>query len=235
MSSSSKPGSVLLMTAACAKQQHKWRSQLAGKFKAGYGGDDEAHQVIRHPQDGSIAIVGGGPLGVLYGAYKFAELALGVHYSIGGDLTRHISWQTYATGSKELHRSSRTLFAPALTVRGINPFHDFNEGPDLWSAGNYKAYSAQMAKMRFNQIALHGYNQYNTQTHSDYRAGKVMYAEPSIWLGPSEDVDPHGKVLSSYANGTHPVTWKSTCIGGNGLDAYPVGSFAAGAPCAVLH
>ena len=42
--------------------------------------------------------------------------------------------------------------APLFALRGIQPFHDFPEGPDWWNADDYKTYCTQMAKLRMNFI-----------------------------------------------------------------------------------
>ena len=44
-----------------------------------------------------------------------------------------------------------------LKLRGIQPFHDFPEGPDWWNIDGYKAVLAQLPKMRMNFFGLHTY------------------------------------------------------------------------------
>ena len=108
--------------------------------------------------------------------------------------------------------------APSVSVRGLVPFHDFNEGPDLWSAANYEAYTAQLAKLGYNQIALHNYNYY-----------EAPYAEPTTWLGPARAVDASGHVRAAYADGTQRVSWHSTCISESGEPAANASLLAFGA------
>ena len=52
-----------------------------------------------------------------------------------------------------MHDAGKPLFG----VRGIQPFHDFQEGPDWWDQGDYLTYVSQLAKLRMNFIGLHCY------------------------------------------------------------------------------
>ena len=202
----SAPGSVALLEAPCAFE--------LGLLSATTELRGEAH-LVRRLSSGTTAVSGGSELALLFGAYRFAELALGVHFGIGGDIVRRVDWSTYAAGSRKL-REQGGVSSPVFEVRGLIPFHDFNEGPDLWEAGNYKAYASQMAKLRLNLLALHDYNYYNDR-HASYDPSRPsLYAEPAVWMGPPSDVDASGGVHSSYANGTEPVSWHSTCISQNG-------------------
>ena len=66
---------------------------------------------------------------------------------------------------------------PLFQTRGIQPFHDFPEGPDWWNTDDYKAIIAQLPKLRMNFIGLHTYPQ-----------GGVG-PEPTVWIGLKEDVN----------------------------------------------
>ena len=81
---------------------------------------------------------------------------------------------------------------PLFDLRGIQPFHDFPEGPDWWSTDDYRAYVAQLAKMRMNFIGMHNYN------------GELL-----LWHGVAEDVNPDGTVKTTY-----PSKWFSNVNGG---------------------
>ena len=94
-------------------------------------------------------ITGGSDLGVLYGAYRYAEL-LGVRFYLQGDVVPD-------ERLKQLPAVKEEAGKPAFKLRGILPFHDFPEGPDLWEADDYKAVLAQMVKLRMNFIGLHTY------------------------------------------------------------------------------
>ena len=44
---------------------------------------------------------------------------------------------------------------PLFELRGIQPFHDFPEGPDWWNRDGYKAVLGQLPKMGMNFFGLH--------------------------------------------------------------------------------
>ena len=68
--------------------------------------------------------------------------------------------------------------APTASVRGLQPFHDFSEGPDWWNREEYKHHFDQMHKMKLNFLGLHTY----------------PLAEPTVWTGVEADVDANGTV-----------------------------------------
>ena len=80
-----------------------------------------------------------------------------------------------------------------FSIRGIQPFHDFPEGPDWWNTDDYLAYIGQLPKLRMNFIGLHCY--------PEGGAGP----EPLVWIGLGDDVDPNGRVSHSY-----PSHWANT-------------------------
>jgi hypothetical protein len=123
-----------------------------------------------------VLVVGGDDVGTLYAAYRFAE-HLGVRFYLHGDVIPdgHVALEL-----PQLDERGKPLFA----LRGLQPFHDFLEGPDAWNVDDYKLYLSQMAKMRMNFIGLH--------TYSPPRS------EPTVWIGPREDVAEDGNVRRSY-------------------------------------
>jgi hypothetical protein len=123
-------------------------------------------------------VAGGDPVGTLYGAYRLAE-HLGVRFYMHGDV---VPDARVALSMPQLDEVGRPLF----DRRGIQPFHDFPEGPDWWDADGYKAILGQLPKMRMNFFGLHTYPQ-----------GGVG-PEPLTWIGPPDDVGPNGEVKSSY-------------------------------------
>ncbi|MHC4623823.1 MAG: hypothetical protein ACYS4W_07960 [Planctomycetota bacterium] len=131
-----------------------------------------------------VLIAGGDPVGTLYGAYRFIE-HVGVRYYLHGDT---VPDARIPLDLPQLDERGEPLFE----LRGIQPFHDFPEGPDWWSTDDYKAIIAQLAKLRMNFIGLH--------TYPEGGHGP----EPTVWIGLAEDVEPEGKVkfsyVSSYAN-----------------------------------
>ena len=125
---------------------------------------------------------------VLNGAYRFAE-HLGVSYDLAGDIlpdsTVHLNLQGFDEKSQ-----------PLLPVRGIQPFHDFFQGPDLWSADDYRTIISQLTKLGMNFIGLHTYPTWSVteEKDSDTRQGP----EPTVWIGLEEDIRENGDVTWSY-------------------------------------
>jgi len=125
-----------------------------------------------------LTITGHDPTAVLYGAYRFAE-HLGVRFYLEGDV---VPDEQIPLSLPALDEQARPLFEH----RGIQPFHDFPEGPDWWSTDGYKAIIAQLPKLRMNFIGLHTYPE-----------GGVG-PEPTVWIGRPEDLGPDGRVRASY-------------------------------------
>ena len=130
-----------------------------------------------------LAVAGGDETSVLYGAYAFAE-KLGVRFHLHGDV---VPDTRTAFALPNLDETNRPLFA----LRGLQPFHDFPEGPDWWTLDDWKAVVSQAAKMRMNFIGLHTYPFQN----------KDLGPEPTVWIGLPEDVHADGTVKTSdYAS-----------------------------------
>lgn len=136
----------------------------------------------------SLYISGGSDIAVLYGVYSYAEL-LGVRFALHGDVIPDEPFR----GS--LLPDEKKMGKPLFALRGLLPFHDFPEGPDLWNEDVYKLCMAQMVKMKMNFFSLHTY----------------PYVEPNVWVGLSEDTDEKGNVTYSYpttlANTSRPGAW----------------------------
>ena len=101
---------------------------------------------------------------------------------------------------------------PLFQTRGIQPFHDFPEGPDWWNTDDYKAIIAQLPKLRMNFFGLHTYPQ-----------GGVG-PEPTVWIGLKEDVNPDGTVRLSS-----PSSYMNTLRGNWGYAAKKTSDFSFGA------
>lgn len=151
-----------------------------------------------------LLIAGGDDAGVLYGAYAFAE-KLGVRFYLHGDVVPDGKIPFLISG---LNESGRPLFA----LRGIQPFHDFPEGPDWWNTDDYLAYVSQLAKLRMNFIGLHCYPEGS------------FGPESLVWIGVKEDVDETGAVKFSY-----PSFWANTLRSTWGYAPTKTGDFAGGA------
>ncbi|MDR3269823.1 MAG: hypothetical protein LBT83_12270 [Tannerella sp.] len=122
-----------------------------------------------------LRIVGGSDKALLYGVYKFAE-HLGIRFYLHGDVVP--DEQLTAFVMPKLDETHAPLFA----TRGIQPFHDFPEGPDWWTSNAYKAVLAQLPKMGMNFIGFHNY----------------PHPEPMIWMGMQDDMDDAGLVKTAY-------------------------------------
>ncbi len=132
----------------------------------------------------TLFVAGGDPVSTLYGAYRLAE-HFGVRFYLHGDV---VPDEKIKLSLPNLDERGEALFK----TRGIQPFHDFPEGPDWWNTDDYKAIIAQLPKLRMNFIGLHTYPE-----------GGVG-PEPTVWIGLKEDVNPDGTVRfssqSSYQN-----------------------------------
>lgn len=153
----------------------------------------------------TLRILGGDDTGALYGAYRFAE-RLGVRFYLHGDVVPDTRIPAVLP---TLDETGKPLFA----IRGIQPFHDFPEGPDWWNRDDYLAYVGQLPKLRMNFLGLHNYPE-----------GGVG-PEPGVWIGPPGDLAPTGQPLFSYpsqwANTARPKMW--------GYAAMKTSDFVAGA------
>ena len=125
-----------------------------------------------------LRISGGSDVAVLYGVYHFAE-RLGVRFYLHGDVVPDAQTRFAVPEIDETHK-------PLFDRRGIQPFHDFPEGPDWWNVDAYKAILAQLPKLRMNFLGLHCYPE-----------GGVG-PEPLVWIGQPSDFDAKGDVQFSY-------------------------------------
>ncbi len=175
----------------------------------------------------SVALVAGGDdLGTLYGAYRLAE-RLGVRFYLHGDVIPDDALRQPAgagdgrKGAERLRGDAAPGLAlprlgevgrPLFALRGIQPFHDFPEGPDWWSRDDYLAILSQLPKLRMNFFGLHTYPE------------NAPNAEPTVWIGPEEDQAADGSVTFSY-----PSSYMSTLRGNWGYRPRKTGDYAFGA------
>lgn len=150
-------------------------------------------------------IVGGNEIGVLYGAYRFAE-KFGVRFAIDEDILPDEPW---AGAWPEMNETGKPRFA----LRGLQPFHDFSVGPDWWNLDDYKSVLSQMTKLRMNFIGLHTYPSWNPSTGP----------EANVWIGLPDDVDEQGDVKFGYEAGV--VTTRR----GWAVTPFPTSQYACGA------
>jgi hypothetical protein len=102
--------------------------------------------------------------------------------------------------------------APLFAIRGIQPFHDFPEGPDWWNRDDYLAVISQLPKLGMNFIGLHTYPEGSPN------------AEPTVWIGLPEDIGEGTAVKFSY-----PASYQNTGRGNWGYAARKTGDFMFGA------
>ena len=119
-----------------------------------------------------VLVAGGNGPGILYGAYRFAE-SLGVRFYLHGDVVPDERLPAALPDVDELGK-------PLFGLRGIQPFHDFPEGPDWWNRDDYLAVIGQLPKLRMNFFGLHTYPE-----------GRPN-AEPTVWIGRPGDVGEDG-------------------------------------------
>ena len=151
----------------------------------------------------AVYVVGGDDAGTLYAAYRLAE-RFGVAFDLDGDV---IPDQQVALELPMLDETGKPLFE----LRGIQPFHDFPEGPDWWDTNHYKAVLSQLPKLRMNFFALHTYPE-----------GGVG-PEPTVWIGLPQDVGPDGAPAFSYSS-----SWQNTLRGNWGYQAKKTSEWSYG-------
>ena len=157
------------------------------KLKAtvdGLASEQYVLKTLQHNGRPVLLVAGGDEIGTLYGAYRFVE-HLGVRFFLDGDVVPDAGAPLQIP---DFNENGKPLFA----LRGILPFHDFPEGPDLWNLDDYRAVLAQLVKLRMNFFGLHTYSK------GDWGA------EPTVWIGLPDDVEPDGSVrfspLANYFN-----------------------------------
>lgn len=172
-------------------------------------------------------LAGGDDIAVLYAAYRFVE-NMGVRFYLHGDHfpeeRLRISDKNVEVpkGAELLTRRKETpteklkflneIGKPMFALRGIQPFHDFPEGPDWWNYEDYAAILSQIVKLRMNFIGLHTYPE------------KRPNAEPTVWIGLEADADKNGNVKYSY-----PASYQNSLRGNWGYKAKKTSDYTFGA------
>ena len=175
------------------------------------GEEDFFLKSVPHKSGAIFVAAGGAGPAVLYAAYGLAE-KLGVRFSLEGDVIPDFKAARFDISVDELCR-------PLFPVRGIQPFHDFPEGPDWWSREVYKAVIGQLPKLRMNFFGLHTYPE-----NPNPGPGATPNAEPTVWIGLPEDSGPGGNVGFSY-----PASYQNTARGNWGYEAKRTSDFHFGA------
>jgi hypothetical protein len=144
----------------------------------------------------AVLVIGGDPVGTLYGAYRLAE-DLGIRFYVEREV---VPDERVPLQFPALDETAKPLFR----LRGILPFHDFPEGPDWWERDDYLAVLAQLPKLRMNFFGLHTYSK-------NVPNGELLTgSEPTVWVGLPADVGAAGRVKAGYASGyynTSDTNW----------------------------
>lgn len=179
---------------------------------AALGDQDYLLKTLALERGPATLVAGGSGPAVLYGAYRLAE-KLGVRFALEGDVVPDIKAASLAISIDETGH-------PLFPVRGIQPFHDFPEGPDWWDRENYKAVLGQLPKLRMNFFGLHTYPENPSKA-----PGATPNAEPTVWIGRESDFSSaDGRVLAAY-----PASYQNTARGNWGYEAKKTSEFHFGA------
>ncbi|MGI9441281.1 MAG: hypothetical protein ACR2N1_02380 [Rubripirellula sp.] len=125
----------------------------------------------------------------LLAAYRYAE-KIGVGFDLAGDAIPDARAKLSLSGFDEVGR-------PLFETRGIQPFHDFFQGPDFWNTRDYKSVISQLPKLGMNFIGLKTYPQYSIYEERVEESGPTG-PELTVWIGLPGDVNPDGTVKWSY-------------------------------------
>ena len=188
---------------------------------------DEGHHWVRTCEDDEGrrgVLLGGGSAGaVLHAAFRFAERALGVGFSVDGDRLPALRRRSL----RQLLLDAGTIdevTTPAFRLRGPNPWQNFFEGLAWWTEDDYLAFFVNVVKMRANFVAI------------------LDYSGPMVWDGgPAGAVAPNGSLLSPNgslappsAGGGGYITWsgRNPKAAGPDPDAIPVRAYGVSSPTA---
>jgi phospholipase/lecithinase/hemolysin len=160
----------------------------------------------------------------LAGVYRYAEKdvsegGLGILFGLAEEVLPSDRIQQFSVATN-IDEAAEPLFQ----IRGLNPWHDFPSGPDLWSTDDYLAIISQLPKLGMNFIGLHTYTRYNEFYHYENTTFD-RGPEPTVWIGLPGDYDEEGQVSWSYpayyAHSRRPnLIW--------GLDQYETGNYHGG-------
>src|SRR6187402_1350808 len=96
----------------------------------------EAYQLLS-VSNNNLLIIGGSEIATLYGTYKFLE-STGIGFALDEDIIPEKKLTNIV-----LSGFNKT-YQPSFALRGIQPFHDFPEGPDWWNEDDYEAIITQL-------------------------------------------------------------------------------------------
>jgi hypothetical protein len=113
-------------------------------------GTFESFRVTRTNESNVLRIAGADPLGAVYGVYALLE-----YYGCGFYMT----YDTYPAPEKSLWRLPEKDFedAPIARERYSFNWHNFLSGCSGWDLAQWKSWTDQCRKMRYNVIMVHAY------------------------------------------------------------------------------
>ena len=114
----------------------------------------EHDHIVHTSRDGRLAVCHGATaLATKYAVFSLLE-SLGVGFRLHGDALP--APRPAAALITALAQHGRAAWSPGVVNRrGIQPFHDFAEGPDQWNADEYKLHIDQLTKLKMNFIGFH--------------------------------------------------------------------------------
>jgi hypothetical protein len=121
-------------------------------------------------------LVARGPTGLAQAFHRFLY-----HQGVRVDLHQEI----LPPPGRGWHASERELRQPLFPLRGLNPWGSHPIGRDAWDVSAWKHYLHQCWRLGLNFVGIHGY-------HAE------PHAEPTVWMGPPEDVGSGDSVRSVY-------------------------------------
>ena len=109
---------------------------------------------------------------------------------------------------------------PQFAYRGLQPFHDFPEGPDWWNLNHYRHVITQLSKQKMNFLGLHTYpyKQGVPTTGSD---------EPTVWVGTEDCLNDDGTVKAT-ASCAYATSYANTMRNEWGYVALPTSNYSWG-------
>ena len=174
-----------------------WAAELGDCAAPPRGASPDAYAVCRSPSGALVSVLSASSSGVLYGATALLE-RLGLRFSLAAPILPPLGEVARRGGLAGAFAPGARLEAePVFDMRGLQPFHDFMEGPDIWSADGWAVVAEQITMMKGNTLALHTYPYSSSLTTGTN--------EPAVWIGPSKFVNADGTVTAAY-----PTSWAST-------------------------
>ncbi len=120
-------------------------------------------------------IAGGGPRGVLYGAYALLE-KLGCRFYLSGDVVPPPSKEPLSFAGLKL--SNR----PLVSTRFVLNWHNYLTGLATWNLADWQQYIGQAMKMGFNTLTVHTYGN-NPADASTFKPGQTRFIDEAgkLW------------------------------------------------------